>query len=225
MTELGESRSDAALDYLLELASDPKLFEACADNFIGAFATLDTSLTHEVLLAFIDPEAGGPGLPRRLHREHVLVSHITELARREPEVAQRLFALCERDLPNFNRHILSQVTNSLGTPEAFAAALNLIDDSKGYGAIPSGVRELLEGAFVERRPYGDSPGVFTQHARASNELRTSLFKMANGDAERRQSAFALLGQIEEWRRERGRPEGEPRHPDFRSGARWPPANA
>jgi hypothetical protein len=50
-----------------------------------------------------------------------------------------------------------------------------------------------------------------------------LFKMATDDAKRRKSAFALLGQIEEWRLERGRPTDEPRHPDFQSGAPWPPA--
>jgi hypothetical protein len=46
--------------------------------------------------------------------------------------------------------------------------------------------------------------------------------MANHDAKRRKSAFALLGQIEEWCLERGRPTGKPRHPDFQSSAP-PPA--
>jgi hypothetical protein len=130
--------------------------------------------------------------------------------------------LCERDLPDFHRNLLANVMNSLGTAEALAGALNLIDDNKGPAAIPWGVRELLENAFVERRPYGNSSGVYTLHARASNELRTALFQMTNGDAKRRRSAFELLAQIEEWRNERGRPAGEPRHPDFKSGLPWPP---
>lgn len=222
VTALGESRSDAALDYLLELASDPKLFEVCEDNFINAFAALDTPRAREVLLGLIEPGAGGIILSRRPHREDVLVARITDLARREPTIARRLIALCERDLPDLNRYLLSKVMSWLGTPEALAGALSLIDDSKGRDAIPWGVRELLEGAFVERRPYGDSPGVFTQHACASNELRSSLFKMTTQDEKRRKSAFELLGQIEEWRLERGRPTGEPRHPDFQSGSPWPP---
>ena len=115
--------------------------------------------------------------------------------------------------------------NALGTPEALSAALNIIDDSRGQGAIPRGVWDALEGAFVERRPYGDSPGVYTQHARASNHLRLGLFKMANGDERRRRSALAILAQIEEWRRERGRPWGEPRHPDLQSGTLWPPTTS
>ncbi len=221
VTALGESRSEAALDYLLELAADPKLFEACEENFINAFAALDTPRAREALLGLIEPGAGG-NLPRRHHREDLVVPRITDLARREPAMAKRLIALCDGDLPDITRHLLSKVMSWLGTAEALAAALSLIDDSKGRGAVPQGVWESLEGAFVERRPYGDSPGVYTQHARASNDVRASLFKMANGDAKGRKAAFGLLAQIEEWRLERGRPAAEPRHPDLQSGVPWPP---
>ena len=141
----------------------------------------------------------------------------------EPAIAKRLIGLCDGDLPDITRQLVSKVMSWLGTPEALAGALNLIDDSKGRGAVPQGVWESLEGAFVERRPYGDGPGVYTQHARASNDLRSSLFKMANGDAKRLKSAFELLAQIEEWRLERDRPAGEPRHPELESGAPWPPS--
>jgi hypothetical protein len=46
--------------------------------------------------------------------------------------------------------------------------------------------------------------------------------MALEDRKRRKSAFMLLGQIEQWRLEHGRPTGEPRHPDLASGQSWPP---
>jgi hypothetical protein len=109
----------------------------------------------------------------------------------------------------------------LGTPEALTANLSLIDDSKP-SPVPQGVWDQLEGAFVERRSHGQNTNAFTQHARASNDLRTRLFKMVADDPKRRKSAFALLGQIEEWRLEHGRPNGEPRHPDVASGKPWPP---
>ena len=79
----------------------------------------------------------------------------------------------------------------------------------------------LEGAFVERRPYEQNSNVFTEHARASNEMRVRLFRMVLEDRKRRKSAFMLLGQIEEWRLEHGRPTDEPRHPDFASEQSWP----
>jgi hypothetical protein len=221
VTALGESRSDAAVDLLYELASDAPTFEQCEDNFINAYAALDTPRARELLLGFVDPDIRGIALTRRPHREDVLVARLAELAQRRPEVAARLRELCERDLPELNRHVLSRVMGWLGTPEALAANLNLIDDAKP-SPVPRGIWDQLETAFVERRPYGQSPNVFTQHARASNELRVRLFRMAIGDEKRRKSAFMLLGQIEEWRLEHGRPTGEPRHPDLASGQSWPP---
>lgn len=221
VTALGESRSDAAVDLLYEIASDAPTFEQCEDNFINAFAALDTPRAHELLLGFVDPDIRGIALTRRPHREDVLVARLAELAQRRPEVAAWLRNLCERDLPEQNRHVLSKVMGWLGTPEALTANLNLIDDAKP-SPVPRGIWDQLEFAFVERRPYGQSPNVFTQHARASNELRVRLFRMVIGDEKRRKSAFMLLGQIEGWRLEHGRPTGEPRHPDLASGQSWPP---
>jgi NACHT conflict system protein len=218
---LGESRSDAAVDLLTELASDAPTLAQSEDKFINAFATLDTPRARQLLLAFVDPDIRGIALPARPHREDALVARLTELARRCPAVAARLRELCERDLPEPSRQVLSKAMYWLGTPEALTASLNLIDDAKP-SPVPQGVWDQLEGAFVERRPYGQNPNVFTQHARASNELRLRLLRMAIGDSKRRKSAFMLLGQIEEWRLEHGRPADEPRHPDIASGGPWPP---
>ncbi|MBI2770532.1 MAG: hypothetical protein HYX47_12975 [Burkholderiales bacterium] len=221
VTALGESRSEAAVDLLYELASDASTFEQCEDNFINAFSALDTPRARELLLGFVDPDICGIALTRRLHSDDALVARITELAQDRLEPAARLLQLCERDLPELNRHALSRILAGLGTPDAFAANLNLIDDAKA-SPVPQGVWDQLRGAFVERRPYDQDANAFTEHARASNDLRVRLFKMANEDKRRQGAAFMLLGQIEEWRLEHGRPTGEPRHPDLASGLLWPP---
>lgn len=220
ITALGESRSVAAVDLLYELATDAPTFERCADSFFNAFYALDTPRTCELLMAFIDPEISGFLPSLNPHREDVLVARIIDLARRKQAVFSRLRKLCERDLPELNRHILSTVMHGLGTPEALAANLNLIDDARP-APVPHGIWDQLEAAFVERRPYGQSPNVFTQHSRASNDLRARLFEMAIGDRKRRRSAFMLLGRIEEWRLQYGRPTGEPRHPSLMVGQAWP----
>jgi hypothetical protein len=216
VTALGESRSDAAVDLLYELASDAPTFEQCEDNFVNAFAALDTPRARELLLGLVDPDIRGIALTRRPHREDVLVARLAELARRRPEAAARLRELCGRDLPELNRHVISKVMDWLGTPEALAANLKLIDDARP-SPVPQGIWDQLESAFVERRAYGQNPNVFTENARASNELRVRLFRMTITDEKRRKSAFVLLGQIEEWRLEHGRPTQEPRHPDLASG--------
>lgn len=222
VTGLGQSRSDAAIDLLYELCADARTFEQCEDSLINAVAALDTQRARELLLGFVDPDIRGFPLTARLRREDVLVARLTELARRSPQVAARLRQLCERDLPEHNRHVLSRVIHWLGTPEALAANLNLIDDAKP-SPVPQGIWEQLEAAFVERRPHGHDPNVFSEHARASNELRACLFRMAIVDPKRRESGRMLLGRIEEWRLEHGRPTGEPRHPDLSSNETWPVA--
>ena len=156
VTALGESRSDAAIDLLYELASDTQTFKQCEDNLINAFAALDTPRARELLLGFVDPDIRAITLTHRPQREDVLVARLTELAQRSPEAAARLRELCERDLPEINRHVLSKVIGGFGTPEALIANLNLIDDAKP-SAVPQGVWDQLECAFVERQPYGQIP--------------------------------------------------------------------
>ena len=224
MTGLGQSRSDAAIDLLYELGADARTFEQCEDSLINALAALDMRRARQLLLGFVDPDIRGFPLTARLRREDVLVERLTELARRSPQVAARLRQLCERDLPEHNRHLLSRVIPWLGTPEALAANLNLIDDARP-SPVPQGIWEQLEAAFIERSPYGYDPNVFGEHARASNELRARLFRMAILDPRRRESARMLLGRIEEWRLEHGRPTREPRHPDLSSNESWPVAPA
>ena len=141
---------------------------------------------------------------------------LTELAQCSPDVDARLRELCERDLPEINRHVLSRVMDWIGTREAVVSNLNLIDDAQP-SSVPQGVWDQLENAFVERRPHGQSLRVFTLHARASSQLRARLLRMALDDLKRRKSAFMLLGRIELWRLEHGRPTDEPRHPNLASG--------
>ena len=221
VTALVESRSDAAIDLLYELASDAKTFEQYEENFINAIAVLDTPRAHEFLLSFVDPDIRALALTRHHYSEDVLVARLTELAQHSTEVAARLLELCELDLPENNRHILSKVMARLSTTVALVANLNLIDDAKP-SSVPRGVWEQLESAFVEQQPYGKNTNAFTALARASNDLRARLFRMAFEDRKRRKSAFKLLGQIEVWRLEYGKPMDEPRHPNLESGQSWPP---
>ena len=245
VTALGESRSDAAADLLRELASDERTFEQLEGEFVHAIADLDTPVARELLLGFVDPDIRCFAPTDRPEREDILVARLAALAHRSPEVAARLQGLCDRDLPEVNRHVLSRIMASLGTLDALAANLNLVDDNNP-SPVPRGVWDQLESTFVEQRPYRQdliseasitqappadarnrvrvlaSNGVFTLHARASNTIRARLFRMALEDPKRWESACLLLGAIEGWRLKHGRPAGEPRHPDLASGQSWPP---
>ena len=88
MTALGESRSDAAVDLLYELAADAQTFEHCEDNFINAFAALDTPRARESCRSRRFRVRTGVVLKKCPYREDVLVARLTDLARREPAVAR-----------------------------------------------------------------------------------------------------------------------------------------
>ena len=218
---LGEGRCDAAVDLVYELAADEHTFRLCENEIMEGLVVLDTQRSRDLLLGFVDPHVAmrlvGP-----IDREDALVGRLAGLAGRRAEVAVRLRELCEEDLPEPNRRLLSRVLGRLRSREDAFANLALIDDDRPT-PIPRGVREQLEGMFVERRPDDEESNVFSLHARASNELRARLLEMAYHDGKRRNSAARLLGQIEVWRLEFGRPPDEPRHPDLGSGYAWPPA--
>lgn len=116
--------------------------------------------------------------------------------------------------------MLAKVIAELGTPEADIASLNLLDDA-ATPQIPIDTWRQMEAAFVERRPYGKDANAFTLAPRSSNEVRARLFEMANGDKNRMKSANGLLAQIETWRLEHGRPNGEPRSMEVACESSWP----
>jgi hypothetical protein len=218
---LGESRCEAAVDLLRDFASSPDAFKEFADTWPGAVAKLGTSTARDLLLSFVDPDIPGLATEPRIDRDDALVWRISELARKNATVEARLRELSQRDLPPLRRHLLGRVLSRIQTVEALMANLNLIDDGLP-SPVPRGTWEQVEGAFVQRRPSDQMENAFTLEANASNQVRARLFDMAVHNPRRRRAAFSLLGHIEEWRLEHGRPTGEPRHPAFGSTDPWPP---
>jgi hypothetical protein len=86
---------------------------------------------------------------------------------------------------------------------------------------PFGSDRGFETQFLERQPHGRS-GAFVLVPRNAEKARAELFQAVLNDPSRRASAFSILGQVEVWRIEYGRPIGEPRHPMIESGETWPP---
>src|SRR5262249_47582674 len=80
----------------------------------------------------------------------------------------------------------------------------------------------IEALFIEHRPHKDGGNTYSLVPRSSNSVRTRLLEMTLMDDKRWKSAFGLLGQIEAWRLDYGKPETEPRHPAFEREVVWPP---
>jgi len=220
---VGSSRCDEALIFLRDIAGllGDKL-KQIRKEWIKAIAALGSPESKRLLLSFIDAEANE--FPAEIslddHDSDLLASFIADMAISEGEIRQHILRLCDTQLSPTKRILLSKVIARLGTLDAVIAGLSLIEDS-GNPSVPYDLQKAIKGVFLEERPYGKA-GWFTLVPQGSNEIKARLFEMVTKDDRRKQSAFALLGQIEVWRLEHGRPTTEPRHPAFDSGEMWPP---
>jgi len=220
---LGASRCDDAIEVLMELAgADGKGVEAIREPWIEAIRRLGGKRADQVLLSFVDPNA------RQFTTEFIpdyrqgdlLARLLAERAGENSEVKAELVRLANGDLPQTKRLLLAKVFGRSRTEEDLVEGLCVLrDDGSG---VPYELVRSIEDVFLEHRPYGTSGNAYTLSPLGCNAVRRRLFEMAIGDPKRKRSAFALIGQIEVWRLEHGRPADEPRHPVVESDVSWPP---
>jgi hypothetical protein len=220
---LGASRCDDAIDVLMEFAGpDGKGVDALGESWIEAIATIESVSSSNILVSFVDPKAqvfSRDFLPDHRHGD-LLARLLAERAAKDKAVKERLVELANGDLPSAKRLLLAKVFGQFTSEgERVEGLCVLRDDGSG---VPYEFVQSMENAFLERRPYGPSGSAYTLSPVSCNGVRKRLFDMVIGDPHRKETAFALLGQIEEWRLEHGHPADEPRHPAIESEVSWPP---
>jgi hypothetical protein len=219
---LGASRCGDAMDLLLELAKpDGSAVAQIGEEWIRAIAQLGGKRSNEVLLSFVDPDQKlfmKEFVPDYQHG-NVLAGLLADRAEHDGEFKAELFRLANGELPPGKRLLLAKTFSSFQRESDLVAGLCVLrDDGSGF---PWELLQSIENAFLERRPYGTEGNSYILAPRGSNALRKRLLELVQSGAVRKRSAFALLGQIEVWRLEHGRPMDEPRHPAIESGASWP----
>ena len=219
---LGASRCSGAMDLLLQLAKpDGSAVAQIGDEWIRAVAQLGGKRSNEVLLSFVDPDQKlfTKDLVPDYQNGNLLARLLAERAEHDGEFKAELFRLASGALPQTKRMLLAKAFAFFQREDDLVAGLCVLrDDESG---LPYELLRTIENAFLEHRPYGKETNVYTVAPRGSNAVRERLLEMAQTDPLRKSSAFALLGQIEVWRLEHGRPMDEPRHPAVESGAYWP----
>jgi hypothetical protein len=218
---LGASRCEDAMELLLELAKpDGSGAAAIGDEWITAVAQLGSKQSNEVLLSFVDPNQKlfTKDIVADRRNGDVLARLLANRAEHDGEFKTELFRLANGELPLGKRMLLAETFSRFQREDDLVAGLCVLrDDGSG---LPYDLIRSIENAFLERRTSTEG-NYYTLAPRGSNALRKRLFEMAKGDPIRKRSAFALLGQIEVWRLEYGRPAEEPRHPAIESEAPWP----
>jgi hypothetical protein len=145
---------------------------------------------------------------------------LSRQAEKDQMLKAELVRLANGDLPPTKRMLLAKVFGRFRAEEDLVEGLCVLRDD-GLG-VPYELVRSIEGVFLERRPYGTSGNAYTLWPLGCNAVRKRLFEMVISDPHRKESAFALIGQIEVWRLEHGRPADEPRHPVIESDISWPP---
>jgi hypothetical protein len=223
VSALGASRCADAMDLLMELAgTDGSGVGTISEPWIKAVAQVGGQRSNQVLISFVDPDAAmftKEFLPD--HRNGGLLARLlAERAEADGDFKAKLFSLADGDLPQVKRLLLAKAFAHFQKEADLVAGLSVLrDDGSG---VPYEILRSIEDRFLERRPYGAGGNSFTLAPRGSNAVRKRLFEMTQTDPVRKHSAFALLGQIEAWRLDHGRPTDEPRHPDVESNISWPP---
>jgi hypothetical protein len=223
---LARCTHEAGLALLCEVAARNEAgFQNMAKEWIDAIASSPLPAARAILLGFVDPDVHGCVGDRVLpdYALDSLAGRLTDFARADSAIAERMIALSTLPLSPQQRILLAKVLAWLGSTQSLLGGLNLIDDASTR-PIPYEIYRAIEDLFLEKRPYGDNSQSFTRVPRAANDLKVRLFEMAKHDPQRAKASYSLLGQIEEWRLEYGRPASEPRHPVFESGELWPPTD-
>ncbi len=173
---------------------------------------LNVPAARRVLLGFIDPEIPWVGINITFDYRNTgrFTAYVGEWAGKDPALKQRLIGLSETTLTPMQLQLLPAIYSEIGSDDAIFAGVNLLQ-----GAMSLYGDRGLETLFMERRPYGSS-GSFVFVSRNAEQVRSKLFQMVLSDPNRRKAAFSILGQVEVWRIEHGRPNSEPL-PDDRIG--------
>jgi hypothetical protein len=216
---MGHTRSDAAVPFLTKLARGEGGVQHMDDAWIEALGRLNTVSSRQALLSLVDPEVPWVGVTIEFdyRNTEVFAALVGGWARQDPALKQRLLTLSQGNLTPTQRQLLPAIYREMGSDDTMVAGVNLLKGTMS----PFGRDRGFESQFLEQQPHGRS-GAFVLVPRNAEKARAELFQAVLNDPSRRASAFSILGQVEVWRIEYGRPSGEPRHPMIETGEPWPP---
>lgn len=220
VTAMGHTRAEVAVSFLVNVARGGVGLQNITDAWIKSLGRLNTESARRALLSFVDPDIPSIGVSISFdyHNTEIYAAFVGGWGRQDFTLRYRLLTLSQGNLSAAQQRLLRAIYHELGDEDAMIAGVNLLQGSLSPWSSDRGI----EVQFLERQPSGHSSGSFVLVPRNAERARAELFQKVLNDADRSKAAFAILGQVEVWRLEYGRPLGEPRHPMIETGKPWPP---
>jgi hypothetical protein len=145
-----------------------------------------------------------------------LTHELANLIASFPDGRAQVYKLLESDIIIPGRAILARALSESPDEDSFLLLVRLEQERN---IDPVGDR-AIERVFTENVPIEGASGAYNVVPIAANGLRRRLLTMTT-DGGKNDVAARYLRIIDEYRDRYGKPETEPRHPDFASGKPWP----
>lgn len=219
----GHAKSRDVEDWLVALLGDPDLEGRLGGRILQALAKMDGTSSESSLLAYIGLSDKEP-IKFDMKRETIepYAAAVASAISRDAALLQGLIEKCAANLDHNQKNIVATIVGFAKIPELDVAALRLIRDDE---EIPWPLRERIKRVFFEEIQIPGRQGWFEVNPVGDTNVRPRLLDMAHNDRNRRKKAYDLLGKIDKWRLESGKPADEPRHPELSSGRSWPIVSA
>jgi hypothetical protein len=224
VTALGYSRTYGALVLLTEFAGpETTTFSGVATEWLEAVTNLGGRSAADTLLAFIET-ARTAQIRVPLHDHHRLklaAKGLATLAKADQKLQMEILALVDVPGSPERDFAVIETVAALGSLDAMLSTLNLAIEDRSH-RWPYFVLEeaFQEFCLVKRRTPPDGSS-YTLEPKPSLELRRRLLEIVIAKDRRSWRAFSLLGKIDVWRLEHGKPSREPRHPALEFAVQWP----
>jgi hypothetical protein len=224
VTALGHSRSPGALALLTEFAGPgTPAFSTVATEWIAAVGNLGGTDGANTLLAFIEKgrTAKNHVSPHHHHLIELAAKEIATLAQTDDELLSKILSLVNVPGTPERDFVLIKTIAALGSLDAMLTTLNLAIEDRSHRWPYFVLEEAFQNLCLIKRQTPPDVNSYTLEPTPAVELRRRLLEIAIASERRSQNAFSLLGQIDVWRLEHGKPQQEPRHPAIECGVQWP----
>lgn len=213
-------RTDEAAKVLLKLLPDCKANEDYVEEILYELAKCESLDVARELIRFLDDGTLFAKTARSYRLERIIAPRFARFAEGNADDLQRLLEVLDAKSSADEEMLVCAILAEIQDPRATAILFRYLDETK-YPRGNAYTFRMLEEKFARREDAKDGGGWIMIYPKACNAARRDLLSLASRPGPSQRMSRALLLNLENRRREYGRPADEPRHPDIENGTGWP----